>query len=106
MFVLGTALTHVQDFGLGLVELHKVHTEPLLQPVQIPLDAIPSTQQIHHSGHVDKKVMDVGCTQCITNHPGENLASPFQLGSILEKSRLWCCKGRSRMEVDDFMPQG
>jgi len=38
----GIAPTHVQDLALGLVELCEVHTGALLQPVQVPLDAIPS----------------------------------------------------------------
>jgi len=32
----------VQDFALGLVEPHEVHTGPLLQLVQVPLDGILS----------------------------------------------------------------
>jgi len=32
----------VQDLALGLVEPHEVHTAPLLEPVQVPLDGIPS----------------------------------------------------------------
>ncbi|KAK4818005.1 hypothetical protein QYF61_004118 [Mycteria americana] len=36
------APTQVQDPALGLVEPHEVHTGPLLQLVQVPLDDIPS----------------------------------------------------------------
>jgi len=42
VFVLGIVLTHVQDLALGLVEPHEVHTGPLLELVQVPLDGIPS----------------------------------------------------------------
>lgn len=52
MFVLGIALTHMQDLGLGLVELRKVHTDPLLQPVQIPLEAIPFPLHSRHTTQV------------------------------------------------------
>ncbi|PKU42690.1 rna-directed dna polymerase from mobile element jockey-like [Limosa lapponica baueri] len=46
VFVSGIALTQVQDPALGLVELHEVHTGPPLQPVQVPLDGIPSLQSV------------------------------------------------------------
>jgi len=38
------ALTQVQDFALGIVELHEVHMGQLLHPVQVPLDGMPSLQ--------------------------------------------------------------
>ncbi|KAK4808149.1 hypothetical protein QYF61_000129 [Mycteria americana] len=44
VFVLGIALTHVQDLALGLIELHDVCTGPPLKPVKVPLDGIPSLQ--------------------------------------------------------------
>jgi len=43
VFVLGIALTHVQDIALGLAEL-KIRMGPPLKPVQVPLDSIPSLQ--------------------------------------------------------------
>jgi len=46
VFVLGIAPTQVQDLALGLVELHGVHMGPPLQPVQVPLDGIPSLQRV------------------------------------------------------------
>jgi len=49
IFVLGIAPTHVQDLALDLVEFHEVHTGPLLKPVQVPLDGIPSLQHIDHT---------------------------------------------------------
>ncbi|KAK4821027.1 hypothetical protein QYF61_012113 [Mycteria americana] len=44
VFVLGIALTHVQDFALGLAELHEFLMGPPLKPVKVPLDGIPSLQ--------------------------------------------------------------
>ena len=49
LFVIGIALTHVQDLALGLVEPHAVHAGPLLKPVKVPLDGIPSLQRINHT---------------------------------------------------------
>ncbi|KAK4824675.1 LOW QUALITY PROTEIN: hypothetical protein QYF61_017255 [Mycteria americana] len=40
--VLKPRIAPTQDPALGLVEPHKVHTDPLLQLVQVPLDDIPS----------------------------------------------------------------
>ena len=37
VFVLGIALTQVQDLALGLVELHRVGLGPALSSVQVPL---------------------------------------------------------------------
>ncbi|KAK4810873.1 hypothetical protein QYF61_013281 [Mycteria americana] len=47
VLILGIALTQVQALALGLVELHEVHMGPLLKPVQVPLDGIPSLQRIN-----------------------------------------------------------
>jgi len=41
VFVLGIAPAQVQDLAVGLVELHEVHIDPLLKPVQNPLVCIP-----------------------------------------------------------------
>jgi len=46
VLILETALTQVQDFVLGLVELHEVHIG-LLNPVRVSLDGIPSFRQIN-----------------------------------------------------------
>ncbi|KAK4824031.1 hypothetical protein QYF61_009622 [Mycteria americana] len=46
VFVLGIALTHVQDLALGLAELHEVGTGPNLKPVKVPLDGTPSLQRV------------------------------------------------------------
>ncbi|PKU46981.1 rna-directed dna polymerase from mobile element hypothetical protein [Limosa lapponica baueri] len=46
VFVLGIAMSQVQDFALGLVELNEVYTGTLLKPVQVPLDGIPSLQRV------------------------------------------------------------
>ena len=40
-----TALIQVQDLALGLAELNAVHMGPLLKPVKVPLDGIPSLKQ-------------------------------------------------------------
>ncbi|KAK4821719.1 LOW QUALITY PROTEIN: hypothetical protein QYF61_000262 [Mycteria americana] len=43
VFVLGIALTHVQDLALGLVDLHEVCMGP---PLLVPLDGMPSLQHV------------------------------------------------------------
>ncbi|KAK4822534.1 hypothetical protein QYF61_015540 [Mycteria americana] len=45
----GVPPTHVQDPALGLVEPHEVHTGPLLELVQVPLDGIPSLRHVNHT---------------------------------------------------------
>jgi len=45
VLILQIYLMPVQDPPFGLVEPHKVHTGPLLEPVQVPLHVIPS---LHH----------------------------------------------------------
>jgi len=42
----------VQDLALGLVELHVVHAGPPLQPVQVPLDGIPSLPRVNHTTQI------------------------------------------------------
>jgi len=42
VLIVGVAPTQMQDLVLGLVEPHEVHTAPLLELVQVPLDGIPS----------------------------------------------------------------
>ncbi|MCQ4078742.1 hypothetical protein FK519_28640 [Klebsiella pneumoniae] len=39
-------MTKVQDLALGLVEPHTVHLGPSIQPVQIPLQSLPTLEQI------------------------------------------------------------
>ncbi|NXH55711.1 TNPO1 protein, partial [Rhabdornis inornatus] len=59
VLVFGIASTQVQDLALGLVELHEVHTDPPLKPVQVPLDAIPSLQCVDRTtqlGVVSKQI--------------------------------------------------
>lgn len=41
------APTPVQHLAFVFVELHEVHVQPLLKPVQIPLDAILSVYHIN-----------------------------------------------------------
>ncbi|KAK4828585.1 hypothetical protein QYF61_027675 [Mycteria americana] len=45
----GVAPTQVQDFALGLVEPHEVHTGPLLELVQVPLDSMPSLRRVNRT---------------------------------------------------------
>ncbi|KAJ7415259.1 hypothetical protein WISP_78996 [Willisornis vidua] len=47
MLIPGVALTQVQDLAFGLAELHEVWTGPAFQPVQMPLDGIPSLQCVN-----------------------------------------------------------
>jgi len=42
LLIVGVAPTQVQDPALGLVEPHEVHTAPLLDLVQVPLDGMLS----------------------------------------------------------------
>jgi len=42
ILIVGSALTPVQDFVLGLDELHQVHVDLLFKPIKVPLDGIPS----------------------------------------------------------------
>ena len=49
VLILGVALTQVKHPALGLVESHEVHTRPLLELVQVPLDTIPSLRCVNHT---------------------------------------------------------
>jgi len=49
VFVLGIALTQVQDLALGLVEPREVHTGPPLKLVRVPLDGFLSLQHVDHT---------------------------------------------------------
>ncbi|KAK4822567.1 LOW QUALITY PROTEIN: hypothetical protein QYF61_016136 [Mycteria americana] len=49
VLILGVAPTQVQDLALGLIEPHEVHTGPLLQLVQVPLNGIPSLRHVNHT---------------------------------------------------------
>jgi len=49
VFIPGVVLTQMQDFELGLVELREVHTGPLLELVQGPLDGIRSLRRVDHT---------------------------------------------------------
>ena len=51
-FVLGIALAQVQDLAYGLIELHEVHTGPVLKLVCVPLDSIPSLHHVNHITHL------------------------------------------------------
>ncbi|KAK4821782.1 hypothetical protein QYF61_002198 [Mycteria americana] len=43
----GVAVAQVQDLALGLVEPHTIDLGPLIQPVQVPLQSLPTLQQIN-----------------------------------------------------------
>ncbi|KAK4831320.1 hypothetical protein QYF61_016809 [Mycteria americana] len=43
----GVVVAQVQDLALGLVEPHTIGTSPWIQPVQVPLQSLPTLQQIN-----------------------------------------------------------
>ncbi|KAK4820924.1 hypothetical protein QYF61_008645 [Mycteria americana] len=43
----GVVVTQVQDLALGLVKPHTIDLSPLMQPVQTPLQSLPTLQQIN-----------------------------------------------------------
>ncbi|KAK4815219.1 hypothetical protein QYF61_022866 [Mycteria americana] len=43
----GVAVAQVQDLALSLVKPHTIHPSPLIQPVQVPLQSLPTLQQIN-----------------------------------------------------------
>ncbi|KAK4815221.1 hypothetical protein QYF61_022868 [Mycteria americana] len=43
----GVAVTQVQDLALGLVGSHTIDLGPSIQPVQVPLQSLPTLQQIN-----------------------------------------------------------
>ncbi|KAK4816126.1 LOW QUALITY PROTEIN: hypothetical protein QYF61_011362 [Mycteria americana] len=43
----GVVVTQVQDLALNLVEPHTIGPSPLIQPVQIPLQSLPTLKQIN-----------------------------------------------------------
>ncbi|KAK4824291.1 LOW QUALITY PROTEIN: hypothetical protein QYF61_013036 [Mycteria americana] len=43
----GVAVAQVQDLALGLVEPHTIGPSPSIQPVQVPLQSLPTLQQIN-----------------------------------------------------------
>ncbi|KAK4808976.1 hypothetical protein QYF61_015210 [Mycteria americana] len=47
VLILGIALTQVQDLALRIVEVHEVCMGPLLKPVKVALDGIPSLLRIN-----------------------------------------------------------
>jgi len=42
-------MMQVQDPALGFVEPHEIHTGPLFELVQVPLDDIPSLRRVSHT---------------------------------------------------------
>ncbi|KAJ7408522.1 hypothetical protein BTVI_59363 [Pitangus sulphuratus] len=53
VFVLGIALTHVQDLALRPLEFHEVCTGPPLNPLKVPLDGISSFQCVDCTTQLD-----------------------------------------------------
>ncbi|KAK4818648.1 hypothetical protein QYF61_016619, partial [Mycteria americana] len=43
----GVAVAQVQDLALGLVKPHTIHLSPSIQPVQVPLQSLPTLKQIN-----------------------------------------------------------
>ncbi|KAK4806165.1 hypothetical protein QYF61_001088 [Mycteria americana] len=43
----GIAVAQAQDLALGLVKPHTIHPSPSIQPVQVPLQSLPTLQQIN-----------------------------------------------------------
>ncbi|KAK4814535.1 hypothetical protein QYF61_022254 [Mycteria americana] len=43
----GVIVTQVQDLALGLVKPHAIGLDPSIQPVQVPLQSLPTLQQIN-----------------------------------------------------------
>ncbi|KAK4816620.1 hypothetical protein QYF61_019319 [Mycteria americana] len=43
----GVAMAQVQDLALGLLKPHTIDLGPLIQPVQIPVQSLPTLQQIN-----------------------------------------------------------
>ncbi|KAK4825857.1 hypothetical protein QYF61_003131 [Mycteria americana] len=43
----GVAVAQVQDLALGLVKPHTIDLDPSIQPVQVPLQSLPTLQQIN-----------------------------------------------------------
>ncbi|KAK4826468.1 LOW QUALITY PROTEIN: hypothetical protein QYF61_009195 [Mycteria americana] len=43
----GVAVAQVQDLALGLVEPHTIGPSPLIQPVQVPLQSLPTLNQMN-----------------------------------------------------------
>ncbi|KAK4817635.1 hypothetical protein QYF61_021781 [Mycteria americana] len=43
----GVVVTQVQDLALGFVEPHTIDLSPLIQPVQVPLQSLPTPKQIN-----------------------------------------------------------
>ncbi|KAJ7411731.1 tripartite motif-containing protein 67 isoform X1 [Willisornis vidua] len=77
-FIFGIALAQVQDFALGLIELHEVYTGPSFKLAQFPLNVIPSLQRVDCTTQLDTdKVPPVPLLQlekCCTRNNSVTLA--------------------------------
>ncbi|KAK4815471.1 hypothetical protein QYF61_002930 [Mycteria americana] len=121
VLIQGIALTHVQDVALGLVELHEVCTGPLLKPVKVPLDGIPSLKRINGTMQLGVicRLAEGSLTAVFLNFLGEQRTGqevelvvnpspllgkeplkihPLGLGNMSSLAR---CGGRSKQRVND-----
>lgn len=53
VFVFGIVSIQMQEFALGFVEFHEIHTVPSLQPAKVPLVDIPALQHVHCTAQLE-----------------------------------------------------
>ncbi|KAK4815884.1 hypothetical protein QYF61_009935, partial [Mycteria americana] len=68
----GVVVTQVQDLALGLVKPHTIDLGPSIQPVQVPLQSLPTLKQINtpaQLGVICKLTEDIAGNQlCFSSH--------------------------------------
>jgi len=69
----GVIMTKMQDPTLGLVELHPVGLSPAIQPVQIPLQGLPTPRKINISSQA---------LSSLTLHVSRDTVSTILLGNL------------------------
>lgn len=57
VFILGIALMQVQDLTLGVVQLHKILTDPLHKPVKVLVDSVPQLPVMYKLSEVDSTLL-------------------------------------------------
>lgn len=57
LFILGIALMQVQDLTLGVVQLHKILTDPLHKPVKVLVDSVPQLPVMYKLSEVDSTLL-------------------------------------------------
>jgi len=88
VLVFGIVPTHVQDLSLGLVDLHGVHTGPPLQPVQVPLDGVPSLWRVTHTTQLGvevPRVRSVPLSMLPTKRLNSNISDLFAARKLLSE---------------------